>query len=104
MERALIPYFTHSIDAKTNCIEAVYKNDSPLQYQVILGAEQDLSSSAAYIGLRKDGRDPNSEEFQWSDSTVLDFENWDEDQPENLEGQEGCVLLQPKNGIYLAVI
>ena len=43
-----------------------------------------------WIGAKREEKSPGS--FLWTDRSGLEFENWSEGEPNNLEQQENCVL------------
>ena len=61
-----------------------YQNNTK---QINLFAER---PKAFWIGLRRTG--PKSNDFKWDDGSLLNYTNWGKDEPNNGNGNEGCVM------------
>ncbi|XP_022088512.1 macrophage mannose receptor 1-like [Acanthaster planci] len=51
-----------------------------------------LFASYFWIGLRENGS--YAGHYEWSDGSLLDFENWRSGQPDDMNGEEQCVEMQ----------
>ncbi|ETN70640.1 hypothetical protein NECAME_14626 [Necator americanus] len=55
-----------------------------------------ISDDYVWIGLRFEGPcDPSLREKHWLDGSEVNFQNWSEEQPNNLECNENSVLMDP---------
>ncbi len=61
---------------------------------VALGQQLNSRNGNFWIGLNI--LDSNSG-YQWSDGQIIDFLNWDDNQPDNFQNNEQCVEMRPLN-------